>query len=463
MHILKRAGLILAVFTTTEIQALTRTWKGGSGTSVWTSRENWSPNGVPTEDDVLILDGAVTVDLSGLPHGYLPSGVTVVITNGATLYNSLDVCRMKGGSTVIVAAKGNVSDYWAMYDGTMRFQDGARWTAGDLELNGPNAFHFRIGPRGFTTLTPSVLRWDPAKKFTQQTWTVDMADYTGGPADILLMDCTRLGDVNMTAANFWTAATRTVTNPGIYTNSTILFDPVQAAFILRVSQVPVAPPVEDQTREGGLQQKTKRKISPATMTPGQRGATLPSPWQTQDIGNSPIPGEASFKAGSFTVSGSGKERIGGTADSFRYVYQKWTGDGTITVKLTDIPNKAVVHFDTYGVMFRQHLEEDAPMFSMVHCSYSSNAILRQERAQRAEESLKYGTPRKPPLWLRITRKGPIFIGSYSLDGESWTFQQSGALDLPQELYVGLCVSSQSDDIASTATFEQVTVTRDEPK
>jgi autotransporter-associated beta strand protein len=199
----------------------------------------------------VIIDGAVTVDLQGLGSGFLPSGVKIVLTNGATLYNSVTVIRMNGNSTVSVATNCNVSDYWSMYQGSMSFQNGAKWTSGDLELNGTNVFSFNLGPAGFTKLTPSTLRWDGNKKFTQQIWTVDMADYTGGPTNITLVDCSGAADANMTASNFWYTATRTVTNPGIYTNSTIIYDAVLSAFILKVSQVPVNPPVADFVWDGG--------------------------------------------------------------------------------------------------------------------------------------------------------------------------------------------------------------------
>ena len=210
-------------------------------------------------------------------------------------------------------------------------------------------------------------------------------------------------------------------------------------------------------------EKADQKAAPAATTPAPDGTAIPSPWQTQDIGNSPVTRKASFKDGAFVISGSGKERISRTADSFHFVYQKWSGDGTITVKLTDIQDKAVVHFDTYGVMFRESLEKDSTMFTMAHCSYSSNVLIRKETSGYAPDYVKDGTNQKPPLWLRIARKGSTFTGSYSLDGATWTVQQSETLNLPQELYVGMCVSSESDEVASTATFENVTVTRDEAK
>ena len=244
-------GLVLALFTATATQAITNTWDGGAGNQLWTNKLNWSADVAPTDNDVLIIDGAVTVNISGLSNGFLPSGAKVVLTNGATLYNSSDVCRMNGASTVSVATNCNISDYWAMYNGSMSFQNGAKWTTGDLELNGPNVFSFKLGPSGFTKLTPSTLRWDATKKFSQQTWNVDMADYTGGPGSILLVDCSSAADVNMTSANWLAQATRNVTNPGIYTGSTIIYDPVQVAFVLKVQVAPYIPPIADLVWDGG--------------------------------------------------------------------------------------------------------------------------------------------------------------------------------------------------------------------
>lgn len=245
-------SLVFVLFTATAVQAITKTWDGGGLTTAWTNNANWNPDGAPAANDVVIIDGAVTVDMKGLGFGFLPSGVTVVLTNGATLYNSVDVCRMNGSSTIRVAANCDISDYWAMYQGSISFQNGAKWTTGDLELSGPNVFSFKLGPSGFTKLTPSILRWDTSKKFTQQTWTVDMSDYTGGPASILLVDCSGASDANMTASNFWYTATRIVTNSGIYTGSTIVYDEAQKAFVLKVSQTPITyPPVADLIWDGG--------------------------------------------------------------------------------------------------------------------------------------------------------------------------------------------------------------------
>ena len=227
-------------------------WDGGAGTTAWTTAANWDPDFLPPVNGAVAIDGAVTVDMTGLGSGALPSGVKIALTNGATLTNTTDVCRMNGASSVSVGSGCTLNKFWAMGSGSMSFQNGAIWSAGDVELSGPNVFSFKLGPAGFTKLTPGVLRWDPTKEFTQQTWTVDMADYTGpSPASIILMDCSSAFYANMTAANFLAQATRTVTNAGANVGSTIVYDRIQAAFVLKVQVDPYVAPVADLVWDGG--------------------------------------------------------------------------------------------------------------------------------------------------------------------------------------------------------------------
>ena len=198
------------------------------------------------------INGAVTVDMNGLSSGFLPSGVKVALTNGSTLTNSTGACRMNGASSVSVDSGCTLNKYWAMGNGSMYFFNGAIWNAGDVELNGPNSFTFQLGATGFTKLTPGTLRWDATKKFSQQTWTVDMTDYTGpSPASIILMDCSGAADAAMTSALWLATATRNVTNVGANVGSTIVYDPVQAAFVLKVQVAPYVPPVADLVWDGG--------------------------------------------------------------------------------------------------------------------------------------------------------------------------------------------------------------------
>src|SRR6185369_1057773 len=57
-------------------------------------------------------------------------------------------------------------------------------------------------------------------------------------------------------------------------------------------------------------------------------SAVPAPWTQGDVGAVGVAGSASVSGGVTTVVGSGAD-IGSTADSFHYVYQTLTGDGTI--------------------------------------------------------------------------------------------------------------------------------------
>ena len=233
--------------------ALTRTWDGGGGADVkWTTAANWDADTLPAANNDVVIDTAVTVDMNGLASGFLPSGVKVSLANGSTLTNSTGACRMGNAASVSVGSGCTLNKYWAMGNGSMSFQNGAIWNAGDVELSGPNSFSFKLGPAGFTKLTPGTLRWNGTTKFSQQTWNVDMADYTGpSPASIILMDCSSAADAAMTSALWLAQATRNVTNAGANAGSTIVYDPVQAAFVLKVQVDPYVPPVADLVWDGG--------------------------------------------------------------------------------------------------------------------------------------------------------------------------------------------------------------------
>ena len=48
-------------------------------------------------------------------------------------------------------------------------------------------------------------------------------------------------------------------------------------------------------------------------------AVVVGPWVTEDIGNTALPGSATYNNGTFTVSASGVD-LYNTSDGFRYVY-----------------------------------------------------------------------------------------------------------------------------------------------
>ena len=227
-------------FTATPVHAATVTWTGADANPFWVDDLNWDSNIQPVGGDDVIINGAVTVDMNGLGSGFLPSGAQVLLTNGATLMDSAGTGRIQGSTTLTVASNCTINLSWlAMYDSSgMSFENGAIWTSGVLQMGSASTFSFKLGTAGFTKLTPSTIY-----SATVQTWNVDMSAYTGGPTNIILMQG---GNGNgYTASNFWYNATKNVTGVGIYTNSTVIYDHVQSAYVLVVSAVPVTLAIAD--------------------------------------------------------------------------------------------------------------------------------------------------------------------------------------------------------------------------
>ena len=70
-----------------------------------------------------------------------------------------------------------------------------------------------------------------------------------------------------------------------------------------------------------------------------------------------------------------------------------------------------------------------------------------------------GTDRVPDAWVRVVRSGNTVTTFKSADGTSWTSVGSVTLSgLASTCYIGLVVSSGSDDTLNTSQFSNVSVT-----
>src|SRR5207248_1763037 len=81
-------------------------------------------------------------------------------------------------------------------------------------------------------------------------------------------------------------------------------------------------------------------------------STLPSPWQSVDVGTPLMAGKADYAASNqtFYVDGAGAD-IYGSNDQFRYVYQPLNGDGTIIARVRYQTNSS--SWAKAGVMIKE--------------------------------------------------------------------------------------------------------------
>jgi regulation of enolase protein 1 (concanavalin A-like superfamily) len=63
----------------------------------------------------------------------------------------------------------------------------------------------------------------------------------------------------------------------------------------------------------------------------------------------------------------------------------------------------------------------------------------------------------PESWLKLTRKGHVFSGYTSGDGEKWLHFCDFPLELPEFAYLGLAVTSHNRDKTAAARFSRISV------
>ena len=182
-------------------------------------------------------------------------------------------------------------------------------------------------------------------------------------------------------------------------------------------------------------------------------ATLPSPWQHQDIGSTGVIGSASYASGQFTVNGAGAD-IWGTADAFQYVYQPLAGDGQIVARVASLQNTN--SFDKAGVMLRESLT--AGSAHVIVDVRPGGAVEFMSRAStNGSTAFLGGATQTMPAWLRLTRSGSTVTSAVSADGSTWTAIGSTTVSMASTIFAGLAVSSHSTTATTAATFDSVTV------
>jgi hypothetical protein len=179
---------------------------------------------------------------------------------------------------------------------------------------------------------------------------------------------------------------------------------------------------------------------------------LPAPWQTMDIGNVVSTGSASITGNVYTVQGAGN--IGGSSDSFRFLYQPLTGDGEIKAQIVSVQTTG--NNGDIGPMIRESLTSGS---KNVFMGISPNGGLHWQRrtsTAKGTSTSKAGSGTPPNIWARVVRKSNTLSGYTSTDGTNWNLVSSTSLSMATNIYVGLAVASGSTNLNSSV-FSNVVV------
>jgi fibronectin type 3 domain-containing protein len=178
-------------------------------------------------------------------------------------------------------------------------------------------------------------------------------------------------------------------------------------------------------------------------------------WADADIGGPSPAGSFGLAGGTFTVTGGGSD-IWNQADSFHYVYQALSSDGTILAQVASVQD--IDPWTKAGVMVRGSLAPGAAFADMV-ITPGNGAALQARTAAGAEavSSPATGPAVAAPYWVELVRAGNLVTGLISADGVAFTPVGSFTVSLPDTVYVGLALTSHQDGTAATATFDNVAV------
>ena len=188
---------------------------------------------------------------------------------------------------------------------------------------------------------------------------------------------------------------------------------------------------------------------------------LPGGWLTQDVGSVATVGGANLAGNTFTIQGAGSD-VGGTADSFRYVYRGLTNSGQITARWASLQLGGSL--DKVGLMMRETTNANSKMVALLYDEDNSFNCLRLPHRTGAGANTVYPGTNGPtgtqaPLWLRLARTNDVFTGYYSYDGTNWMLLASVTnAGTPFAILAGMEVCSRNPNWLGTAVFDSVSLT-----
>jgi regulation of enolase protein 1 (concanavalin A-like superfamily) len=203
------------------------------------------------------------------------------------------------------------------------------------------------------------------------------------------------------------------------------------------------------------QSGTSTESVEASTTP--MAATAVPAGSDSDIGNVATPGSASYSAlnsNTYLVTGSGPV-IGGTSDSFNYVYKQVTGNFTLIARLASVTGT----LSNTGIMMRETLNTNATAATMVLGSTGWRIASFGARTSTGGP-MSWATGDQytwMPVWFKLQRSGNTFTGYQSSDGVTWYKVGTATIPMANTYYIGLvaCSGSTTSGVVDNSNFDNV--------
>jgi len=156
--------------------------------------------------------------------------------------------------------------------------------------------------------------------------------------------------------------------------------------------------------------------------------------------------------------GPGGEAV---TDSFYFVRQQLSGDGTITARITSLGEQVqplnggdgsswqpgVVPWAKAGLIVKTNTTQGSPYVAVM--ATAAHGVRMQYNFTHDVAGSVTAVSKTAPRWLRLTRSGDILTGYESADGRSWTKVGIAKLrGLPSSVQAGMFVTSPDHDVTT---------------
>jgi regulation of enolase protein 1 (concanavalin A-like superfamily) len=187
-----------------------------------------------------------------------------------------------------------------------------------------------------------------------------------------------------------------------------------------------------------------------------------------DIGEATKPGSVTIKNDEIIFEAGGSD-IWGTHDEFHFGYKKLKGDFEFSAQIKSL--SAADKYTKAGIMARADLSDNSPhVYFQVFPDNSprnknnGGCEFQYRTAKGGEMKAIYPDPQTtnnnfnvafPDTWVRLKRHGDVFESYFSNDNKNWKLYSSYSSKMPEELLVGLAVTSHNPDNYTKAAFASI--------
>jgi regulation of enolase protein 1 (concanavalin A-like superfamily) len=172
-------------------------------------------------------------------------------------------------------------------------------------------------------------------------------------------------------------------------------------------------------------------------------------WSDADIGDT-LAGSSSKNGGTMTVYGDGASLWG--SDNFHYTYQTVSGNFVATIRINSGPT--IAEWSKAGLMVRGSVAQDSAQVMAVKTR--DHGVQFGVRGDDGDSNARFADETNSgtlPVWVQIARNGNAFSAYTSNNGTSWTYRGSTTANMPDDVLIGMAVSSYSGSRLGSANFD----------